>query len=60
VLVAKGKREVAFDLAKDPPAPDELAKHVLGPSGNLRAPAIRRGKTWLVGYNEAMYDGVLG
>ncbi len=37
--------------------PDDatLLAHMLGPTGNLRAPAIRRGKTLLVGFNEEAY-----
>ena len=57
LMVAKGKKVVTFDLAKDPPSQAELAKVVLGPTGNLRAPAIRTGKTWLVGFNEEAYAG---
>ena len=33
---------------------------VLGPSGNLRAPAIRLGKTWLVGWSETAFEEVFG
>jgi len=33
---------------------------MLGPSGNLRAPTIRRGKTLLVGFNEDLYGSVFG
>ena len=56
VHVAKGKKRVEFDLRKDPPAPADLAAVVLGPTGNLRAPAIRTGKTWVVGFQEELYD----
>jgi len=44
----------------DPPAAAELAKVVLGPSGNLRAPAIRMGKTWLIGFHEEAYTERFG
>ena len=53
--MARGKQTITLDLKKDAPTPVELAKLVLGPSGNLRAPAIRTGKTWLVGFNEEAY-----
>ncbi len=33
----------------------EFAKVVIGPSGNLRAPTIRSGKTWLVGFSAEAY-----
>src|SRR5687768_8256123 len=55
VVVAKGKNVTAFDLKKDPPDDDTLAAHLLGPTGNLRAPTIRQGGTLYVGFNEAAY-----
>ncbi len=51
IWAAKGKKVVAFDLKKDEPTDDELAKAILGPTGNLRAPAIRRGKKMFVGFH---------
>jgi len=60
VVVAKGKRVLAFDMKKDPPAKADFEKAVLGPSGNLRAPTIRTGKTWLVGFHEEAYGDRLG
>ena len=47
-------------MKKDAPGMDELAKVVLGPTGNLRAPAVRTGKSWLIGFNEEAYDGRFG
>ena len=55
VVVAKGKKVLEFDLKKDPAALKELGEVALGPTGNLRAPAIRTGSTWLVGFNEEAY-----
>src|SRR5947208_10678940 len=60
VLVARGKNAVAFDMKKAPPDDDTLAAHLLGPTGNLRAPTLRVGKTLLVGFGEAAYEQVLG
>ncbi len=51
IIVARGKKVVTFDMKKDPPNDETLLKHLLGPSGNLRAPTLRRGKTLLVGFN---------
>lgn len=42
-------------MKKDPPSPAELAKVALGPTGNLRAPAVRVGTSWYVGFNEEAY-----
>jgi len=58
VLAARGKRVLEFAL-KDADA-EELAKAMIGPSGNLRAPVARVGKTFLVGYNEEMWASVIG
>jgi arsenate reductase-like glutaredoxin family protein len=60
VIVAKGKKVVAFDMKKEPPDDDTLAAHLLGPTGNLRAPTLRRGQTLLVGFSEEAYREVLG
>jgi arsenate reductase-like glutaredoxin family protein len=60
VYAAKGKKVVYFNLKKDKPADDELAKVLLGPTGNLRAPAIRKGKTLVVGFDEETYKKVFG
>lgn len=60
MIVAKGKKVTTFDMAKDPPSVTELAAFVLGPTGNLRAPAARVGKTWLIGFQEDAYAEQLG
>ena len=52
VVIAKGK--AASEAA---PTPETLAA-TLGPSGNLRAPALRVGDTWLVGFNESAWASV--
>jgi hypothetical protein len=33
---------------------------MLGPTGNLRAPTLKRGKTVVVGFDAATYDALLG
>ncbi len=60
IVVSKGKNVVTFDMKKDPPDDDTLLAHILGPTGNLRAPTIRKGKTLLVGFNDEAYRQVLG
>ena len=37
---------------------DALLAAMLGPTGNLRAPAILRGKTLHIGFNEDEYNKV--
>jgi arsenate reductase-like glutaredoxin family protein len=55
LYAAKGKKVVHFDL-KEKRADDEaLAEVLLGPTGNLRAPALRIGRTLIVGFDESTY-----
>ncbi|MCG8406032.1 MAG: hypothetical protein MI923_12620 [Phycisphaerales bacterium] len=60
IIVAKGKKVVEFNMKKNPPSEPELLKAMLGPTGNLRAPTIRKGKTLLVGFNDEEYARALG
>ena len=60
VVAGKGKKVVVFDMRTNPPDDDTLVAHLLGPSGNLKAPTLRVGDTLLVGYAEAAYKQVLG
>lgn len=50
VVLAKGQKTVAFALAEGQPLPDELVRVALGPSQKLRAPTVRVGETWFVGF----------
>ncbi len=50
-----GKKVTQFDVKKGPDSLDDIAAAMLGPTGNLRAPTIRTGKTVLVGFNEEVY-----
>ncbi|MBY0513414.1 MAG: hypothetical protein K2P78_05830 [Gemmataceae bacterium] len=60
LVAAKGKKVEVFDLKAGRPTDDELLARMLGPTGNLRAPTARVGRTLLVGYNEEAYRSVLG
>jgi hypothetical protein len=55
VVVAKGKKVFVFDMTAEPPEDELLAAHILGPTGNLRAPALRIGRKLVVGFSEAAY-----
>ena len=57
VIVAKGKKVQTFPGGK---ASKDVVGAMLGPTGNLRAPTVRVGKTLLVGFEEATYGEVLG
>ena len=60
LYVTKGKKVIRVDLRGARPPKAELLALLLGPSGNLRAPTLRRGRTLLVGFDEATYAKVLG
>jgi arsenate reductase-like glutaredoxin family protein len=60
LLAARGKKVEVFDLKKDRPDDEALLARLIGPSGNLRAPTFRVGKTLVVGFNEDAYRKVLG
>ncbi|MBY0376321.1 MAG: hypothetical protein K2Q23_20160 [Bryobacteraceae bacterium] len=58
IYSAKGKNVIHLRM-KDAPGRDEILGALLGPTGNLRAPVLRRGKTLLVGYDETIYSRLL-
>jgi hypothetical protein len=58
IVVAKGKLVLTFDPRKDEAA--DIAAVALGPSGNLRAPALKLGKTWMIGFHEEAYADRFG
>ncbi len=59
VVVAKGQRITTLVSGKERAGDDTILEHMLGPTGNLRAPTIVRGKKILVGFNEDLYKRVI-
>jgi hypothetical protein len=59
IWVAKGKKAVHVDLTGARPGKAELLTLLLGPTGGLRAPTLRVGRTLLVGFNEEVYAKIL-
>ncbi|MHB1326612.1 MAG: ArsC family (seleno)protein [Gemmatimonadales bacterium] len=59
LYATRGTRVFHLDLKRDKPSREELEKLLIGPSGNLRAPTIRKGRTLLVGFDEATYAKVI-
>ena len=57
LIVAKGKKVTTFKVSAEPG--EEMVDAMLGPTGNLRAPTVRSGRTLLVGFNEDEYRAVL-
>ena len=60
IYVCKGKRIIRFNMKNDPPDSETLLKSLLGPTGNLRAPTLRRGKTLVVGFHADLYQELFG
>ncbi len=59
LYATKGRQVIHLDLKKDKPDEATLLGLLLGPTGNLRAPVLRRGRTLIVGFDEATYKRLL-
>lgn len=59
IYATRGRQLVHLDLRKGMPDRTTLAQLLLGPTGNLRAPTLRKGRTLLVGFDEGTYKEVL-
>lgn len=60
LIVAKGKQPTTIDVARERPDDATLRALVIGPTGNLRAPAVRVGDTLVVGFTADGLRAVLG
>jgi arsenate reductase-like glutaredoxin family protein len=60
LYAAKGKKVERLDLRAGRPDKATVERLLLGPTGNLRAPTLRAGRTLLVGFDEETYRKVLG
>jgi hypothetical protein len=60
LIAARGKKVETFDLKGARPDDATLLAKLMGPTGNLRAPTARVGRTLVVGFNEDAYKQVLG
>lgn len=58
IVAARGKSVVEIDMKQGAGDEATLLKHLVGPTGGLRAPVVRTGKTLLVGFNEEAFDEV--
>ena len=60
IIALRGKKVETFDLKNDRPDDATLLARLMGPTGNLRAPTARVGRTLVVGFNPEVYAQVLG
>jgi len=56
LIVAKGKKVAEFTVGDNASA--DAVNAMLGPTGNLRAPTARVGKTLVVGFNDEIYGKI--
>lgn len=59
IYASKGKQVVHLDVRKQKPDAATLKALLMGPTGNLRAPTLRKGRTLIVGFDEATYAKLL-
>lgn len=60
LYVARAKKVTHVDLKRARPDRARLLGLLLGPTGNLRAPTLRKGRTLIVGFEEETYKKLLG
>ena len=61
LCVAKGRKVVRVDLASDDrPSDSELVGMMVSRWGKLRAPSLRVGTTFVVGFNQDVLASVFG
>ena len=58
IRTGKGKKTNVWNPSSD--RKEEILKDVIGPSGNLRAPAWRIGTEFIVGFNPELYEEMFG
>lgn len=58
IVVASGQKTLEFD----PKSADkeQILKKITGRTGNLRAPSLRIGDVYYVGFNVGMYESLFG
>lgn len=60
LYATKGTKVVHINLKKERPGDDALLNLMIGPSGKLRAPTLKKGRTLIVGFDEVIYQHVFG
>lgn len=56
IFVASGKKIIEFSPGTADK--EELLKKACGRTGNLRAPTLKIGDNYYIGFNETMYDNI--
>ena len=58
LIAMKGKKVQEFDVSSR--VGSDAVEAMLGPTGNMRAPTIKIGNTYLVGFNEEIFASEFG
>ena len=58
IVVGRGKKFLVFTPSEE--NKEEILSQCLGRTGNLRAPALKIGSRYVVGFNEDMYRKYVG
>ncbi len=58
IYATRGQKVIHLNMKKDHPDDETLVKLLIGPSGNLRAPTLRKGKTLVVGFDQETYEQI--
>lgn len=58
IVVGRGKKYLVFTPSEK--VKGEILKQCLGRTGNLRAPTLKIGSRYIVGFNEDMYQKYIG
>ncbi len=59
LISSRGKKVERVDLRRAKLSTAEVERLMLGPTGNLRAPTCRVGRTVVVGFDEETYQALL-
>ena len=58
IIVGRGKKFLVFTPSEE--NREEILSQCLGRTGNLRAPALKIGNRYVIGFNEEMYRKYVG
>jgi arsenate reductase-like glutaredoxin family protein len=56
IINIQGKKVITLNIKDDAPDDATLLAALMGPSGNLRAPTLRQGRTLIVGFAPEVYQ----
>ena len=59
LVAARGRKVERVDLRSGRPERAMVERLMLGPTGHLRAPALKVGRRLLIGFDEATYRAIL-